>query len=141
MLHDKAGACRAALRVAAAAIAVAAAAAGDCHHSAVHIIRQAQQQRGSGADRSAILLLERWCPYAGASAAAALWQVRIGRGRLLGAKRWRLQVARQQLVRLAGQRVHQAQQRPLPLLRLPCRASCVCCARCQSKGEQCAGGL
>ncbi len=146
VLHKEAGSSRAALRAAIGAAAVAVAAAGDGHHGAVDIICQAQQQGGPWADRSAALLLLPRCytSPANAAASAALCHVRVWRGRLVSAKRRRLQVARQQLVRLAGQSVHQAQDGLLSLLRLGCRAQCACCAclaRRQGKGEERAGGL
>lgn len=146
MLHKEAGSSRAALPAAVSAAAVAAAAAGDGHHSTVDVICQAQQQGGPWAGRSAALLLLPWCYTSAATAAAsaALWHVRVWRRRLVGATRRRLQVARQQLVRLAGQSVHQAQDWLLSPLRLGCRARCACCAclaRRQGKSEERAGGL
>ena len=140
MLHSKAS--RLAL---AAAVAVAVAAqATDRHHRTVHIVGETQQQAGPAAGGLLAALLP-------AAVAAAVRQVCVWRGRLLGPHRRLLQVARQQLVRLAGQRVHQAEQRlPLTLLPLPgrhcislaSRPSCRCaCVGSKHKCVEAAGGL
>ena len=141
--------------------------AADGHHCAVHIISEAQQQAGAAPAAPAAAANATGAAHlrraAACGALPAALQVRVWGGRLLCPGCRLLQVACQQLVGLARERVHQAQQGLLPrlplrlllpvrlaaarraarrrLLRRLLRRLPAAARRGQGKGEQCAGGL